>query len=302
MITVGLDYKQHTLIFLSLVIFCVVSWGINSGYATTLTASHYELSFVLEHPQQLVSKGIVVERAPSEQNRDNLKNVYLQSFRLEGTEGREIGAQHITIKTPYYEGTLDSANRFLLLKPEQQWAEFKLGLLPGAAYNPPGFYTGKVVIEGLDWEFLIEVEVMPFVSLQLLDKTLQFNIEQPATSEFFIGSELCTIVVDTNHTQWDILARLQDGKLTNSDKHVMPQNKLFIRTEKSGEKLKTRGDIRNDFIQLSEEGDTPILNGTEYMQGKTEIRFGIKTGMDWTATPAGSYSNEVIFTIRQTVD
>ncbi len=293
--------------YLPWICFLLVSalvWGAGSpGEAQTLAALHYDVVLRMDGPNDVSSEKIDVERLhEGDAHTPQREDVYLERFALTGDNNHEIPPAHLVVTTPYIEATLDSAYRFLLLRNDQASSWFSIGLQPQAAYSPPGTYTGQVPIAGLDWKLELTVQIQPFVRLDLPERSLHLDIRQPTAEGFYKAEELRRLTVDSNHSSWEVAARLEKEKLLADSEHELAQRTLSFRPEIPGKPPHPARDIREGFFPMETTGETVVLTAAEHLEGKTAVRFALDLGKDWCAHPAGSYEGTIVFTALQTVE
>ncbi|RCW52330.1 MULTISPECIES: hypothetical protein [Halanaerobium] len=282
-------------LFLLLILFLFLTT--NFTKAANLSASGYEINLNIDSPQQVFSTNIDLGLINREEELP-LKNIYLEKFILKSAEGKEIPANYIKIETPYFQDTMDQSYRYLLMKKDQVKSWFKIGLLSKTVYLDPGIYKGFINIDDLDWEIMVKVTIEPFVKLNLDEKNIEFSVNNPRETDFFIAPKLYELNIDYNHTDWEVQACLENE--FESDKgEILAAKNLFYRLENLNQKTDLLKLNKDQFKNFQTEYSLILINGKEYQEGLNSIRFGIDlTGEESSVQPAGFYSGNIIFTLR----
>ncbi|MFW5736657.1 MAG: hypothetical protein ACOCXB_04800, partial [Halanaerobium sp.] len=75
---------------------------INLISAADLSASQYEIKLSLDYPQAITSDPLAIDKISLEaENSSGNKNIYLRSFTLKNSRGKEIPARYIILETPH---------------------------------------------------------------------------------------------------------------------------------------------------------------------------------------------------------
>jgi hypothetical protein len=290
--------KKINLIF-ALIIFILTITNINSLATGNLTASQYDLNLTLSYPQEIISAPVEINRSSLKTNSTVKQNVYLDSFILKNSKGKEIPASYIKIETPNLQEMerLDNRHRFLIMKNNQEKSWFKIGLAKEAAFFEPGEYTGIISIDDLDWEIKLTALIKPFVSFSVEDNTFEFEIAEPFASDFFITDELYQIKVDSNHSSWEIKAHLED--FINEEGENLDPKYLYYRLEEADRSTDINQLQKDQFSSFKDDQMTIMINGHDYDQGLKAIRFGLDLAREGTAVQeSGLYRGKIIFTLR----
>jgi hypothetical protein len=292
--------RKLFLIYILLIFTSLLIIPINLISAADLSASEYEINLNMDYPQEITSDPIEINRIFLEaENRSDHKNIYLESFTLNNSRGKEIPARYIKIETPHLQGkeTLDNRTRYLIIKNNQEKSWFKIELIKEAAFLEPGEYTGIITIDDLDWEIKVTALIKPFVSFSISDNTFKFEITEPFERNFFITDDLYLIDVDSNHSNWEIQAELDE--FTNEQGEKLNPEYLFYRLEAADRKIDINYLQKDQFSNFNENKMTIMINGSGYDQGLTGVRFGVDLARESTIVqPSGLYSGKIIFTLR----
>ena len=290
--------RKLFLVYILILFTSLLITQINLVSAADLTASQYNLKIILNYPQEIFSDSIEINRSYLESNnKTNNKNIYLDSFTLKNSKGKEIPSRYITLETPYLQkkGNLDRQHRFLILKTNQQKSWFRIGLLKETAFFEPGEYTGIININNLDWEIRVVLVIKPFVSFSIEDYAFKFKITEPFVNSFIITDSLFKMDIKSNHNNWEIKAHLEE--FINKKGEKLDSKYLYYNLEKEGKIIDINKLKKNQFSNFTE--NEVIINGSDYEQGLRAIRFGIDlTRNNTDVQEAGLYRGKVIFTLR----
>ena len=253
----------------------------------------------IDYPQEKISDTINIDLDTELDTIKNNKNIYINSFTLQNSSRQQIPQQYIKIETPYFNETLDKPHRFLLMKKEEKKSWFKISLLKQAAYLEPGKYEGKINIDEMDWELDINILIKPFVSLSLIENNFELEITNASQTDFFIAPDLFEIEVESNHSDWEIEAALEQEAFQNQEGNLLDPDDLYYRLERLDQKSDLNELKKEQFTSLSENGMITIINGSDYQNGLKAIRFGVDlAGENNSVQPAGLYSGKIIFTLK----
>lgn len=288
--------KILDLLFIIIIFFIINS---NSASASYLNASKYEIKLKIDYPREVISDSININTGFETENKLKKNNIYLERVVLENSSRQKIPSQYIKLETPYFNDTLDKQHRFLLMKKENEKSMFKISLLRQAAYLEPGKYEGKIYIDELDWEIDISVIVNPFVVLNLKKSKFEFEITNASRSNFFIAPDQFVLIVNSNHTDWEIEAVLKEEAFLNQQEDILSADKLYYLLERAYQKNDLNELKKKQFTSISENGMIAMINGSDYQKGLKAIRFGVDLAGDNNfVQPAGLYSGNIIFTLR----
>jgi hypothetical protein len=291
--------KKINLIF-ALIIFILIITNINLLAAENLTASQYDLKLTLNNPQEIISAPVEINRSSLEAiNSTAKKNIYLNRFTLKNAKGIEIPARYLKIETPHLQEqeTLDNRHRFMILKNNQEKSWFKIGLTKEAAFFEPGEYTGIISIDDLDWEIKLTALIKAFVSFSVEDNNFEFEIAEPFSSDFFIADDLYQMKVDSNHSNWEIQAHLED--FINEEGENLDPKYLYYRLEAAARSTDIKQLQKDQFSNFNDDQTTIMINGRDYERGLRAIRFGLDLAReDAGVQQSGLYRGKIIFTLR----
>ena len=276
--------RKLFLVYVILIFTSLLIIQTNLVYAENLTASKYEINLTLDYQQQILSDPLEIKRTLLEQEtRINKENIYLESFNLKNSKGVEIPFQYIIIENPNLQKQkrLDSRTRFLVMKEDQQKSWFKIGLTKEAAFFEPGEYTGIINIDHLDWEIKLTALIKPFVSFSVEDNTFEFEIAEPFSSDFFIADDLYQMKVDSNHSNWEIKAHIED--FINEEGENLDPKYLYYRLEEADRSTDINQLQKDQFSNFKDGEMTVMINGREYDQGLRAIRFGLDLAREGAA-------------------
>ncbi len=283
------------LIFISFLIILT-----NLIYAEDITASQYKLNFILNYPQKVISDPVEINRTSLETDKKNEnQNIYLDSFILKNSKGKEIPEHYIILETPFLQKqeTLDKQHRFLILRNNQDKSWFRIGLAKETGFIEPGEYTGILNIDDLDWEIKVKAVIKPFVSFSIEENTFEFEIIEPFANEFFITDDFYQMNVDYNHSNWEVKAHVE-GFINEQGEKLDPEY-LYYHLERTDISTDINKLKKDEFSNFKEDEMNIMINGRDYDRGLTAIRFGVNLARDNVdVQPAGFYKGKIIFTLR----
>ncbi|MFP4661297.1 MAG: hypothetical protein ACLFPF_03825 [Halanaerobiales bacterium] len=275
----------------------------NEIEARVITTSSYEINFELNRPDRLESEIIRLDLLNNDNPLSQGEYIYIREFQLINDEGKTISSRYITLETPFYQGTLDKQYQYLIFKPDQENSWLKIGILPDAVFVSPGIYKGIIDIPDVEWEIQINVEVKPYVSIDILDNAITLDIARPEIGNFHYTSEPCKVKIESNYDNWEVGIRLASGCLISETGDKIMQGQVFLSRDipfdEAGSFL---DDPAESFINIHETGGNTLLHGSNYKKEFLDIYVGVELGKKWSDQPAGKYSGNIIFTLRGTSD